>query len=189
MTLARHDHASGEAKVNTLQTVPSRTVWLALAAFAVVGVPRQRPNTQPQPPALAASRQAADRAARARELDSLAMSVWREEDRGYAIASGLFFQDPEDAEGTRSGFYLSSIKLFRLAVGADSTNAEAIYHLGQLLCRKSYSGSGTWDKRLLQEGVRRLQVASRKAVGRFASLRPEIEGDLVRELHNLSQFN
>jgi hypothetical protein len=120
-----------------------------------------------------------------RSLDSLARVIQDSEERAYAISSMRFFQDPEDAQGARSGFYQSSVKVFRLAVDADSTNAEALYHLGVVLARKSYLGAGTWDRSLLRQAVSALRRAQLRATGPYARLRSLIERDLARENHNL----
>lgn len=121
-----------------------------------------------------------------RQLDSLGVLVQRQEEEAFALASQRFFQAPEDADPARPGFYQSSVKILRLAVDADSTNAEAVYHLGAVLARKSYAGFGKWDTRLLREAVARLRAAKRLAMGRFAYLRPAVDQDLSRETHNLS---
>jgi hypothetical protein len=175
-----------EDALNTLRSTLRRGVPLALFALCLAAMSDVRPapptgRVRPRP-----AGQTVQRSAGSHELDSLAMSVRRDEERAFAVASALFFQDPEDAEDAKPAFLLSSVKILRVAVDADSANAEAMYHLGLVLCEKSYSGSGKWNKRLLQEGVRRLQEASRKAVGQFAPLKAQIMGDLARELHNLS---
>lgn len=121
------------------------------------------------------------------ELDRLGTAIRQQEERAYDVAAGHFFQDPEDAEESRPGFYLSSVKILRLAVGADSSNALALYHLGLALARKSYAGFGSWNQSELREAVSILTLAEVRAVGRYARWRAQIARDLVRERRNLDR--
>lgn len=110
-------------------------------------------------------------------LDSVGLAVEDLETRAYDLAAPRFFEDPEDAQASRGNFYQSSVKILGLAVAADSSNAWAQYHLGAVLARKSYSGFGTWDRRLLAEAVEQLRNAEGRATGPYAALRPKIQHD------------
>ena len=121
-------------------------------------------------------------------LDRLGATIFDAERRAYELAGSRFFQDPEDAQGAQSGFYLSSLKVLRLAVAADSTNASAAFHLGQVMARKSYKGWGEWDIDTLRASIRHLSRAQALAVGRYNQLRPAIDASLRREQANLDSL-
>ena len=156
-----------------------------LVVFGALGALRQPVGGRLSHPGRASSEQGDTGYSVSHQLDSLALLIQHEEERAFSLASLRFFQDPEDADPARPGFYQSSLKILRLAVDADSTNAEALYHLGQVLARRSYSGFGKWNTRVLQEAIVRLRAAERRAVGRYAYLKPAIDEDLSRETHNL----
>lgn len=120
------------------------------------------------------------------QLDRLGVSIESLEDQAYELSAQRFFQDPEDAEGARAGFYSSSIKVLRLAVNADSSNARALYHLGAALSKKSYDGFGVWDSALVREAVVVLERAQGHASGSYANLRPAIAKALTDSRQNLS---
>lgn len=146
-----------------------------VAVRSGVGVERQRPAA-PLPTASASA---------STELDRIATAIREQEERAYDVAADRFFQSPEDAEGSRPGFYLSSVKALRLAVDADSSNALALYHLGLTLARKSYTGFGSWNQNELREAVNILAEAQARAVGPYARWRAQIARDLLRERGNL----
>ena len=124
--------------------------------------------------------------AAATQLDRVGRSIFRLEQRAYEISAGALYSDAEDAQGDRHELFRSSVTVLRLAVAADSSNAAALFHLGQALAQASYTGWGEWDTTMLREAVGKLESAERRAVGRFAPLRPSIRADLAREHASLA---
>ncbi len=116
------------------------------------------------------------------------MQVFDAEWQAYIVAGDRFYADPEDAEGVQQKFFQSSVFLLRLAVAADSINASAEYHLGQVLARKSYLGFGTWNTDTLNVAVEHLARAERLAIAAYASLKPNIEKALRRERESLDSL-
>jgi len=116
------------------------------------------------------------------------MQVFEAERQAYLLAGDRFYQDPEDAQGAQQKFFQSSLFLLRLAVSADSTNASAEYHLGQVLARKSYTGFGTWNADTLKAAVEHLARAEGLAIGPYQALKPEIAKVLQREQENLDSL-
>ena len=121
-------------------------------------------------------------------MDSLGQRLQGDEEAAFAVASRRFLEDPEDADAARPDFYRSSVKVFHLAVDADSTNAAALYHLGAVLGRKSYSGFGRWSRPLLVEAVGTLRRALEKATGPYTETRPTIKEALERETQTLKSL-
>lgn len=120
-----------------------------------------------------------------RRLDQIGFQMEHLEEAAYNVTAGRFFEDAEDAQSSRQGFYLSSVKVFKLAVAADSMNAEALFHLGHVLAQKGYTGFGNWSADSLTEAVSILEKAEARAVGVYATLRPRISRELSIQRENL----
>ncbi len=116
------------------------------------------------------------------------MRVFEAEWQAYLVAGDRFYADPEDAEGAEHKFFQSSVFLLRLAIAAESASASAEYHLGEVLARKSYTGFGTWNADTLKAAVEHLARAQRLAVGRYQSLKADIDKALQRERENLDSL-
>jgi hypothetical protein len=116
------------------------------------------------------------------------MRMFEAESQAYLLAGDRFYEDPEDAESAQHKFFQSSVFVLTLAIAADSTNASAEFHLGKVLARKSYTGSGTWDTNTLRAAVRHLARAQRLAAGRYQSLKSDIDKALQHERANLDSL-
>ena len=159
------------------------TIATILAVAAPVCLAGQRPDSSKR------GRTAVARADSAsRRFDRLGMQVFDAEWQAYLVAGDRFYADPEYAEGVQQKFFQSSVFLLRLAVAADSINASAEYHLGQVLARKSYLGFGTWNTDTLNVAVEHLARAERLAIAAYASLKPNIEKALRRERESLDSL-
>ena len=116
------------------------------------------------------------------------MVVYQAEQQAYLVAGDRFYEDPEDAQSAQHKFFQSSVFFLTLAITADSTNALAEYHLGQVLARKSYTGFGTWDANILRAAVNHLARADRHAIGRYQPLKADIVKALRHERANLDSL-
>ena len=121
-----------------------------------------------------------------RTLDQLGERLFNLERQAEADAASLYANEDEEFDVHK--FYQSSAFIFTLAVAADSSNARAEYHLGQVLARKSYQGNGEWDVDSLRVAVQHLRHARTIAVGSYLPLRVHIEADLRREQANLDSL-
>ena len=118
-----------------------------------------------------------------RRLDVIGTQVFDLEKRAFdRVAEGPFFQDPEDAQSKRAGFFSSSDKILSLAVATDSSNAAAWYHWAVVTVARSELGFGNFDAALIHASIDRFNKARTHAATReFAGLRPKIDRALEEE--------
>lgn len=125
-------------------------------------------------------------ASSSRQLDRIGAQLFELEKHAFdATAEGPFFQDPEDAQSTRAGFFSSSEKILALAVTADSGNSSAWYHWGIVAATRSELGFGNFDATLVRAAIDRLNSARARATTKeFSLLMPRIEKAL-HEQHRI----
>jgi hypothetical protein len=118
-----------------------------------------------------------------RQLDRIGTQVLTLERKASDASAGRpFFEDPEDSQSARSGFFLTSSKVLSLAVAADSGNAVAWYHLGLVTAERADLGFGTWDTTLVKSAIQFFEAAKERARAKsFVSIRPSVEKALRDE--------